>query len=146
MSRSEADIGPMNDAITVERYKLLVELAASCLTDADRCAEIERFHPACMMAGAGAEAAILVQVCVLAPEVRSAELWRDTPKAPFDWAFEHLIHIAVAMNWLPATRVSVPNEEPVDKLTGEVGDAVRFVQTHETSPHIPESMSMTCRG
>ena len=32
------------------------------------------------------------------------------------------------MRWLPATRASAPNEEAVEKLAGEVSDAVRFVQ------------------
>lgn len=80
------------------------------------------------MAGAGIEAAIMAHVCVFAPEVRATNRWRETKSAPLDWTFERLIQIAVAMGWLSASRTSVPNEEAVEKLAGEVGDAIRFVQ------------------
>jgi hypothetical protein len=39
-----------------------------------------------------------------------------------------LIQMAVALKWLPASRVTVRYDEAIEKLAAEVGDAVRFVQ------------------
>jgi len=116
------------DAITEERYRKLTDLAVERVRDAETCADAGCYAAACVMAGAGIEAAIMAHACHSAAEVRAAGRWRETRSAPFDWSLEHLIQIAVAMNWLPATRTSIPNEEAVEKLAGEVGDAVRFVQ------------------
>src|SRR5258708_1206179 len=90
---------------------------------ADRC-----FHPARVMAAAGTEAALLVHACISAEEIKDAGQWHETKRAPFDWSFERLIQLAVVMGWLPAVQVSEPDDDAVDKLAGEVGDAVRFVQ------------------
>lgn len=112
----------------MERYTRLMDRAVQCMDDAERCAAIGCFPPACAMAGAGAEAGILTHTCLFAEEVKKAGLWHETKHAPFDWTFERLIQLAVAMQWLPASRASIANEDAVDKLAGEVGDAVRFVQ------------------
>ncbi|MGH3225350.1 MAG: hypothetical protein ACRDPY_42820 [Streptosporangiaceae bacterium] len=116
------------DAITEDRYRKLTDLAAERVRDAEACAMAGCYAAACVMAGAGIEAAIMAHVCFSAAEVHAAGRWRGTRSAPFDWSLEHLIQIAVAMSWLPATRTSIPNEEAVEKLAGRVGDAVRFVQ------------------
>jgi hypothetical protein len=114
--------------ITEERRLKLIELAAQRVQDAETCAGAGCYPAACVLAGAAAEGAILAHVSTLAKEVRAAGRWRESKVAPFDWTFEYLIQLAVAMKWLPATRATVPNEDAVDKLAGEVGDAVRFVQ------------------
>ncbi len=80
------------------------------------------------MAAAGTEAALLVHACISAEEIKDAGQWHETKRAPFDWSFERLIQLAVVMGWLPAVQVSEPDDDAVDKLAGEVGDAVRFVQ------------------
>lgn len=118
----------MADVITQERYRQLVNLAVERIREAERCAQAGCYPAASAMAGAGTEAAIMAHVCVSAGEVRAAGRWHESRSAPFDWTLERLIQIAVAMGWLPATRTSVPNDQAVDKLTGEMGDAVRFVQ------------------
>jgi hypothetical protein len=115
-------------AITEERFRKLTDLAVERVHDAETCAVAGSYAAACVMAGAGVEAAIMAHVCLSAAEVRAAGRWRETKSAPFDWSLEHLIQTAVTLSWLPATRTSIPNEEAVEKLAGEVGDAVRFVQ------------------
>lgn len=116
------------DAITEDRYGKLINLAVERVDDAGRCAAAGCYPAACVMAGAGTEAAIMAHVCVCAAEVRAAGMWRESRAAPFDWSLEQLIQIAVAMGWLPATRVRITADRAIDKLTGEIGDAVRFVQ------------------
>jgi hypothetical protein len=118
----------MTGAITEERFRQLVDLAVERIHEAERCAEADCYPAACVMAGAGTEAAIMAHVCVYADEVRAAGRWHESRSAPFDWSLERLIQTAVAMGWLPATRTSLPSEQAVEKLAGEVGDAVRFVQ------------------
>jgi hypothetical protein len=80
---------------------------------------------------------MLAQVGVFQPEVRAANLWRrrrnrrknvDEDKPLFDWTLEDLIQVAVAMEWLPTVDAVLPGAGPVDKLAGDVGDAVRFIQ------------------
>ena len=115
-------------AVSEEQYRKLVDLAVERITDAERCAEAGCFTAACAMAGAGVEAALMAHVCCSAAEVRAAGRWRDSKTAPLDWGFEDLIQVAVTLQWLPASRTSIPEDEPVQKLAGEVGDAVRFVQ------------------
>jgi hypothetical protein len=115
-------------AVSSEQYRKLVDLAVERITDAERCAEACCFTAACAMAGAGVEAALMAQACWSATEVRAAGRWRGSKLAPLDWSFEYLIQVAVALKWLPASRATVPYEEAVEKLAGEVGDAVRFVQ------------------
>lgn len=117
-----------SDAITEERYRKLIDLAVERIGEAERCAHADCYPAACAMAGAGTEAAIMAHVCIFADEVRAAGRWRESRSAPFDWSFEQLIQTAVAMGWLPATRTSLPGEQAIDKLAGDVGDAVRFVQ------------------
>lgn len=116
------------DAINEERYRKLIDLAVERIRDAENCADAGCYPAACVMAGAGTEAAIMAHVCLFAAEVRASGRWRESRSAPFDWSLERLIQIAVALGWLPATRVSIAADEAVDKLDGEVGDAVRFVQ------------------
>jgi hypothetical protein len=83
----------------------------------------------------------MAHVCISASDVQAAGRWRDSKAAPLDWTLEHLIGVAVALKWLPASRTNLPNDEAVDKLTGEIGDAVRFVQyarnlvVHPASTH-----------
>ncbi len=127
-SQRTEESGGTSGNITMERYTRLVHLAVQYMSDAEQCAKIGCFHPACVMAGAGAEAGILAHACLFAPEIKAAGQWQGTRDAPFDWMFERLIQLAIAMKWLPASRAAIPNEDAVDKLTGEVGDAVRFVQ------------------
>jgi hypothetical protein len=116
------------DAVSEEQYRKLIDLAVERITDAERCAKAGCFTAACAVAGAGVEAALMAHVCCSAAEVRAAGRWRDSKSAPLDWSFEYLIQVAVALHWLPASRTSIPDDEPVEKLAGEVGDAVRFVQ------------------
>jgi hypothetical protein len=115
-------------AVSEEQYLRLVALAVERITDAERCAEADCFTAACAMAGAGVEAALIAHVCCSAAEVRAAGRWRESKAAPLDWTLEQLIQVAVALGWLPASRTSIPEDEAVEKLAGEVGDAVRFVQ------------------
>ena len=117
----------MSELVTKERLEVLASLAVKYVRDAEQAAEIELFDWACVMAGAGIEAGILAHACVCERELRAADQWRETRKAPFDWRFEDLIRVAVAMGWLPVA-ASLDGDEPVDKLDGEIGDAVRFVQ------------------
>ncbi len=123
-----ADDKPTTDAITEERYRKLIDLAVDRVRDAERCAEAGCYPAACVMAGSGTEAAIMAHVCVSAVEVRGADRWHESRSAPFDWSLERLIQTAVAMGWLPATRASIATDPAIDKLVGEIGDAVRFVQ------------------
>jgi hypothetical protein len=115
-------------AVSVEQYRKLVNLAVERITDAERCGEEGCFTAACAMAGAGIEAALIAQVCYSAADVQAAGRWQASKAAPLDWPFEHLIQVAVALDWLPASRANLPNDAPVEKLAGQVGDAVRFVQ------------------
>lgn len=114
--------------VSEEQYRKLVDLAVERITEAERCAEAGCFTAACAMAGAGVEAALMAHVCCSAAKVRAVGRWRDSKAAPLDWTLEQLIQVAVALGWLPASRASIPGDEPVEKLAGEVGDAVRFVQ------------------
>lgn len=120
----------MAEAITEERLRRLADLTTQTMSEAERCAESGCFYAACTMAGVAIESGLLAHLCVFEPEVRAAGLWKDQEpqKDPFGWSLERLIHIAVKMHWLPATRTRVANEDPIDKLKGEVGDAVHFVQ------------------
>ncbi len=124
IAMSEATSGTVND----QQYRRLVDLAVERITDAERCADAGCFPAACAMAGSGVEAALMAHICCSAADVRAAGRWRDSKAAPLDWSFEDLIQVAVAMQWLPASRTSIPEDEAVEKLAGEVGDAVRFVQ------------------
>jgi hypothetical protein len=117
----------MSEPVTKEHLELLASLAVKYVRDAEQAAEMELFDWACVMAGAGIEAGILAHACVCERELRAADQWRETRKAPFDWRFEDLIRVAVAMRWLPVA-ASLDGDEPVDTLNGEIGDAVRFVQ------------------
>lgn len=117
----------MSELVTKERLEVLAGLAVKYVRDAEHAAEIELFDWACVVAGAGIEAGTLAHTCVCESELRAANQWRDTKKAPFDWKFENLIQVAVAMRWLPVAP-SLDGVEPVDQLDGEIGDAVRFVQ------------------
>lgn len=117
----------MSELVTKERLKILASLAVKYVQDAEQAAEIELLDWACVMAGAGIEAGILAHACVCERELRAADHWRETRKTPFDWRFDDLIRVAVAMRWLPVT-ASLDGDEPVDMLDGEIGDAVRFVQ------------------
>jgi hypothetical protein len=76
-------------------------------------------------------------VSILQPEFRAANLWRkrrsrkknvEEDKPLFDWTLDELIQVAVKMEWLPVTGGALSVAEPIDKLAGEVGDAVRFIQ------------------
>ena len=130
----------MSELVTKERLEASASLAVKYLRTPSRPREIELFDWACVMAGAGIEAGILAHACVCERELRAADQWRETRKAPFDWGFEDLIRVAVAMRWLPVA-VSLNGDEPVDKLGGEIGDAVRFVQyaqnlTVHTGAHV----------
>ncbi len=106
----------------------LVNLAVERITDAERCAAAGCFTAACAMAGAGVEAPLMAHVCCSTDDVRAAGRWRDCKAAPLYWSFEQLIRVAVALAWLPASQASIPDDEAVDKLLGEIGDAIRFVQ------------------
>ena len=118
----------MDDEIDpAEQARLLAQYAGDRMADAEACAEIERFYPACMMAGASVEAALLAQVLVFEPELRAAGLWKDGDD-PLTWGIEPLIQRAVKLGWLPVTKGSVPNARITDVLDGEDGDAVRFIQ------------------
>lgn len=132
MSAAPGTVGAMTEIVTQtvssEQYCKLVDLAVERITDAERCAAGGCFSAACAMAGAGVEAAIMAHVCCFADDVRATGRWHDSKAAPLDWSFEKLIQVAVAQQWLPASRASIPEDEAVDKLAGEVGDAVRFVQ------------------
>jgi hypothetical protein len=117
----------MSELITKERLELVTNLAVRYIRDAERAAEIELFDWACVMAGAGIEAGLLAHACVCEPEIRAADQWHESKKAPFDWSLERLIQIAIVMKWLPVAP-SLDGSEPIDKLSGEIGDAVGFVQ------------------
>lgn len=117
----------MSELVTKDRLEVLASLAVKYLRDAEQAAETGLFDWACVMAGAGIEAGILAHARVCERELRAAGQWRETSKAPFEWRFEDLIRVAVAMRWLPVA-ASLDGDEPVDKLDGEIGDAVRFVQ------------------
>ena len=49
----------MTDAITEERYRKLIDLAVERVRDAESCADAGCYPAACVMAGAGTEAAIM---------------------------------------------------------------------------------------
>jgi hypothetical protein len=115
-------------SVSEEQYRRLVALAVERTTEAERCAEANRSTAACAMADAGVEAALMAHVCCSTAEVQAVGRWRGSKAAPLDWTLEQLIQAAVALGWLPANRASIPEDEPVEKLVGEVGDAVRFVQ------------------
>lgn len=128
---------PSVDVITKAQFVRSVQLAVDKFREAERCAEIECFEAACAMVGAAVESALIVQVCVFQPEVRVANLWRkrwnrkkntEEDKPLFDWVFEDLIQVAVKMQWLPTSEEARSAAEPVEKLAGDVGDAVRFIQ------------------
>lgn len=134
---AESKPAPSAEAITEAQFVRSVQLAVDKFREAERCAEIECFEAACAMVGAAVESALIVQVCVFQPEVRAAGLWRkrwnrkknmQEDKPLFDWVLEDLIQVAVKMGWLPTSEEVVPAAEPVEKLAGDVGDAVRFIQ------------------
>jgi len=104
------------DAVSEEQYRKLVDLAVERITDAERCADAGCFTAACAMAGAGVEAALMAHVCCSVAEVRAANRWHDSKAAPLDWSLERLIQIAVALEWLPASRASIPEDEGGDAL------------------------------
>ena len=122
--------------VTLEDYLRIVAMAVAKLEEAERCAQAESFEPACVMVGAAVESALIAHVCIFQAEVRAAKLWRkrrnrktntEEEKPLLDWALEDLIRVAVKMKWLPVA-AGVPASDPVGKLAGEVGDAVRFIQ------------------
>ncbi|MEU9407543.1 hypothetical protein AB0E08_17940 [Streptomyces sp. NPDC048281] len=132
---SEADTAA--DPITSAQFQRIVTLAVEKFREAEHCAEIGAFEAACVLVGAAVESALIAQVCVFQTEVRNANLWRkhrkrktsaeeDTPL--FKWTLGDLIQVAVKMGWLPIDGATLSVAEPVEKLTGEVGDAVRFIQ------------------
>lgn len=138
-SQNAADPRPVStpEAITEAQFLRTVQLAVDKFQEAERCAEIECFEAACAMVGAAVESALIVQVCVFQPEVRDAGLWRkrwnrkkntQEDKPLFDWVLEDLIQVAVKIGWLPISEEVVPSSGPVEKLAGDVGDAVRFIQ------------------
>lgn len=110
----------------------LVELAVRSLKEAELCAEAKCYEAACIKAAVAIEAGLLSHVCIFEPEIRAAALWQEakghkrTP-APFGWSMDTLIRIAVRLGWLP-TDAELSAAEPIAKLGGEVGDAIRFVQ------------------
>jgi hypothetical protein len=110
-----------------EQARLLAKYAGDRMTDADVCAGIERFYPACMMAGASIEAALLAQVLVFEPELREAGRWKDGDD-PLSWGIELLIQRAVGLKWLPVAKGSVPSSRIAELLDGKTGDAIRFIQ------------------
>jgi hypothetical protein len=128
---------PKSEAITEAQFVRTVQLAVDKFREAERCAEIECFEAACAMVGAAVESALIVQVCVFQSEVEAAGLWRkrwsrknntQEDKPIFDWVLEDLIQVAVKIGWLPTSEEVVQAAEPVEKLAGDVGDAVRFIQ------------------
>ncbi len=127
----------MTGDIIEARFKRTVELAVSKLREAERCADSQCFEAACVMVGAAVESALITHVYIFEREVRAENLWRmrqnrktsDTEDKPLlDWTLEDLIHVAVKMGWLPTAGGGITAAEPVEKLSGEVGDAVRFIQ------------------
>lgn len=128
---------PTIEIITQEQFKRTVDLAVDKLQEAERCAEVECFEAACAMVGAAVESALTAQVCIFQSEVRATNLWRrrwsrktnkEEDKPLFDWTLEDLIQVAVKMGWLPTAGGAISVAEPVERLAGDVGDAVRFIQ------------------
>ena len=111
----------------VEQARQLATFARARMADAEACAEIGRYYPACMMAGVSMEAVLLAHAYVFEPELREAELWTDED-VPLKWSIDQLIQRAVKMQWLPFAMKQVPNDRITEVLDGEAGDAVRFVQ------------------
>lgn len=127
---------PAGSGVTPEEFSRIVALAVAKLEEAERCAQAESFEAACAMVAAAIEAALLAHICIFHAEVREARLWRkrwnrktnaEEEKHVLDWALEDLIQVAVKMGWLPVA-VGLRASDPVEKLAGEVGDAVRFIQ------------------
>lgn len=112
---------------SAEQAHLLMKYAGERMADAEACAGIDRFYPACMMAGVSIEAALLAQMLIFEPELREAGCWKDGDD-PLTWGIEPLIQRAVRLRWLPAKKGSVPGDRITEVLDGETGDAIRFIQ------------------
>jgi len=118
------------DAINtrVEQARQLAEDAGERREDAVACAEIGRYCPACVMAGASVEAALLAQMYVFEPELRARSFLADKDTSPSTLNFDRLIQMAIKMEWLPSVMAQLPNDRITEALGGKVGDAVRFIQ------------------
>lgn len=132
---------------TAEQARLLVTYAGERMADAEACAAIERFYPACVMVGASIEAVLLAQALAFEVELRAASLWQDGTD-PLSWGIEPMIQRAVKLGWLPATMASVPNQRITEVLEGESGDAIRFIQylrniTAHPGKHVGEAPWLT---
>ncbi|MFE1832852.1 hypothetical protein [Streptomyces sviceus] len=133
----ESEPDGSREPITLAQFQRTVDLAVEKLREADRCAEIGAFEAACVLVGAAVESALIAQVCVFQSEVRAANLWRKHRKRKtgpeeetplLKWTLEDLIQVAVRMKWLPTSGEAGSATEPAERLVGEVGDAVRFIQ------------------
>lgn len=119
----------MNGVTTrVEQARQFAEEAGERREDAVACAEIGRYFPACVMAGASVEAALLAQMYVFEPELRAGSFLTDKDTSLATLALDRLIQMAIKMEWLPSVMAQLPNDQITEALDGKVGDAVCFIQ------------------
>lgn len=79
-----------------------------------------------MLIAQSVEAGLVATVCCCEPELRALHAWPPGPdSSPQRWPIAKLLGVARRAGWL--TQGLPPDTNPIDALSGEIGDAVAFL-------------------
>jgi hypothetical protein len=104
----------------------LVDSAVSLFKEAEVCADAGAWRGATVLLGAAVEAGIAATAVGQESELRARAAW-PSKRSPDRWALEDLIRLATDAGWLPSALPAMQTDL-FAPLTGDAGDAVRFLQ------------------
>lgn len=122
-------MAPGSIPLTQAQVRQLTELAGLLHDDAEACAKSQRWRAAVLLIAQSVEAALVVTIRCCEPELRATGAWPSGhvgTRTPQQWELGPLLLVARKAGWLVPT---LPDDTGVgDSLSGEVGDAVRFLK------------------
>jgi hypothetical protein len=111
--------------MTREQVRQLVELAGVRYYEAKAHAKEKQWLTAVLLLAQSVEAGLVATVSCCEPELRALKVWPDEKRLPQEWALGALLRVARSADWLVP---SLPQHTgPADALSGDIGDAVRFL-------------------
>lgn len=115
-----------SDQLTQEQVTKLTELAGLLRADAEACAKDKHWRAAALLIAQSVEAALVATIRCAETELRTQGAWPTHTRPPQQWELGPLLMVARNAGWLVPT---LPDHTGVRySLSGEVGDAVRFLK------------------
>ncbi len=110
-----------------DQVRRLVDLTGVLRREADACAKARHWRAAAMLIAQSVEAGLVATVWSCQPELRALHAWpKRTETPPQQWPFGTLLAVARSAGWL--TQSLPVDTSPIDGLSGDIGDAVSFLQ------------------